>query len=238
LSGWRVVPVFLGFVSLLAGASGFTVGVQFKRKGEASSGILAELPSILWLIGSAVADITIAISMTWILLRRKGSSRVQATTGDKIVRLLALTLETNAVTAAVAIATAIIFFIKSIGPPTTNFYQLGGFLLGKLYSNCFMVLLNQRHHGSESRNGTMVSGSFHHASRPETSGINIELSSRSGVRTGTIDLQSPPPVPVRPPLPLKAQDLANGDYHMNIPFSNAKSSEPKFGYEGSQDFWK
>jgi len=165
----------------MAGASGFAVGIQFRRSHEAAAGILGELPSILWLIGSAVADVAIASSMTWILLRQRGS-RAQPTTGDRIVRLLALTLETNAVTAAVAIAAAITFFIKSIAPPTTNFYQLGGFLLGKLYSNCFMVLLNQRHHGSEYKPSTTTGSgsSYQHGSRSEASGINIELNSRTG----------------------------------------------------------
>jgi len=221
LSGWRVIPIFSALVALMAGASGFAAGILFRIHSDNPA--LGTLPSILWLIGSAVADFIIAGSMTWILLK-KGSFKTRSTTGDRIMRLLALTLETNAITAALAIASCIIFFIKSIAPPATNFYQLGPFLLGKLYSNCFMVLLNQRHHGSDSK---AVTSSYQHGSRTEAAGFSIELGSRTGARANTMDLQSFGQVQVRPPLPPKAQDLAGGgNYSTNVPSSRVK-------YDGS-----
>lgn len=47
-----------------------------------------------------------------------------------------------------------------------------------------MVLLNQRYHGSESRGGSIAtgSGSYPHASLTEPSGISIELT-RTTVKT-------------------------------------------------------
>jgi len=88
--------------------------------------------------------------MAYILLKAKNDTiSLQASTGRKVMRLLTLILETNAITAAVAIEVVIIFFIKSISPPRSFVYEVGGYVLGKLYSNCFMVLLHQREgHGS------------------------------------------------------------------------------------------
>jgi len=232
LSGWRIIPIFILLVSLVAGASGFIAGIQFRLQHKAGTGVLAEIPSILWLVGSAVADITIAGSMTYVLLHRRSAPRVRRARGDKIIRLLALTLETNAVTAAVAIVTPIIFFAKSTGPPATNIFQIGGFLLGKLYSNCFMVLLNQRHHGPGSRNGTTTSSRRRDGLRSETSDFNIELGTISGARIGTVDLQSPQPIPTREPPTPKAQDLVNhDDYQGNVPLPEVKSDDPRFGYK-------
>jgi len=193
--------MFSLLVSLLGGASGFAAGILFKLHPENPN--LGKLPAELWLIGSAVADIIIASSMTYILMtRKKAAVRPRSSTGDRIIRLLALTLETNAITAAVAIMSVIMFFIPSLSPPTSNFYQLGPFLLGKLYSNCFMVLLNQRYHVSESRSGTTATGSSQQASRSDPTGINIELNTRSTVKTDDMgglgynshrSMQTPPP---------------------------------------------
>lgn len=85
-----------------------------------------------------------------------------------------------------------------------------------------MVLLNQRHHGSDSKAVTYQQGS-----RTEAAGFSVELGSRSGARTNTMGLQSFGQVQVRPPLPPKAQDLAGGGkYPANVPSSRVK-------YDGS-----
>jgi len=234
LSGWRVIPIVSGLIALMAGAAGFAAGIIFKIHSDNPN--LGKLPSIFWLIGSAVADFILAGSMTYILLR-KGPARAQSTTGDRIMRLLVLTLETNAITAAVSIASCIIFFIKAIEPPATNFYQLGPFLLGKLYSNCFMVLLNQRHHNPESRSATGGSGSFPHGSRSDPSGFNIELNSRTGAKAGAANHQNPRPISVRPPIPPRNQDFVDSDDSQhNTPLSDAKPTGARFVYKGSSDF--
>ncbi|KAJ3561019.1 hypothetical protein NP233_g10454 [Leucocoprinus birnbaumii] len=61
-----------------------------------------------------------------------------------VKRVLVIILETNALTATLAIALTIVFLIPSITPPKTNLYIIFGYTLGKMYSNGFMVLLNQR----------------------------------------------------------------------------------------------
>ncbi|KAF9444970.1 hypothetical protein P691DRAFT_762923 [Macrolepiota fuliginosa MF-IS2] len=192
LSNWRVVPILTDFVALLAAACGMVSGIRDFRSQNIQ--LLDENYIRIWLFGSAVTDIAIASSMSYILLRAtRGLGAVRTTTGRKIMRLLTLTLETNAVTATVAIATVVIFFIKPIAPPITNTYQTGGYVLGKLYTNCFMILLNQRHHhasnvkigptlGSETMPtfnvelGTMNTSS--HASRGV--GTNMQSESRTG----------------------------------------------------------
>ncbi|KAF9445257.1 hypothetical protein P691DRAFT_777703 [Macrolepiota fuliginosa MF-IS2] len=150
LSEWRIIPILTGFLALLAAACGMASGIRdFQLQNVLHLDENYLVPIRIWLFGSAVTDIVIASSMAYILLRvTKEPGAVRASTGRRIMRLLTLTLETNAITAAVAIETVVIFFIKPIAPPVTNIYEPGGYLLGKLYSNCFMILLNQRHHHS------------------------------------------------------------------------------------------
>lgn len=73
------------------------------------------------------------------------------------------------------------------------------------YSNCFMVLLNQRYHGSDSRSGTTASHSYQHGSRPDAQGYSIELRPQAGAKTSkTSSTSYHSPRTVQPPLP-KAQ---------------------------------
>ncbi|KAF9442158.1 hypothetical protein P691DRAFT_765511 [Macrolepiota fuliginosa MF-IS2] len=170
LRKWRVIPILTCFIALLSAASGMASGIRnFQLQNVSRLG--ESYQALIWLLGSAVTDIVIASSMAYIvcfllslvvyvkidqvsqqpnqLLRMaKGPGAVRASTGRRIMHLLTLMLETNAITAAVAIETVVISLIKSIAPPATNIYEPGGYVLGKLYSNCFMILLNQRHHHS------------------------------------------------------------------------------------------
>ncbi len=98
-----------------------------------------------------------------------------------------------------------------------------------------MVLLNQRHHGSDAVKNATTSGSYQHGLRSEASGYNIELGSRTGGRASTMDIQSPRPP--RPPLPAKAQGLVGGgEYQSSVPLSEVKFNDARLGYKGSSDF--
>ncbi|KAJ3575532.1 hypothetical protein NP233_g1037 [Leucocoprinus birnbaumii] len=150
LRGWKAIPLVTASICVLSGAvaSLWAYGISDSKACSISA------RAIVFRL-RALTDIIIAVSMTYI----NDSIGMSRSLGRKIVRLLTLILETNTITAVVAIETAVIFYVRSIAPPTTNIYEPGGYLLGKLYSNCFMILLNQRRsHRSTALPTTVESG--------------------------------------------------------------------------------
>ncbi|KAN0107048.1 hypothetical protein V8E52_010556 [Russula decolorans] len=96
-------------------------------------------PSLyLWLITSAVVDILIAVTMTFLLRQRcdneNGYSRYV------LPRIVRLTIETNTLTATVAIVSFALF----IGFPNDIYYACPTVAIGKMYSNTLLVTLNNR----------------------------------------------------------------------------------------------
>ncbi|KAF9449208.1 hypothetical protein P691DRAFT_667915, partial [Macrolepiota fuliginosa MF-IS2] len=163
LSQWRVLPAIIAFLAFVGGVSGMVVGIYdgiIRTVLNVNPGFY--VPVMLWLWGSVVTDILIVASMSYLLvkLRHQHASRNVMVV---MKRLVILTLETNLLTTAVAMATVIMFVITPIGPPFTNIHLTGGYILGKLYSNCFMVLLNQRlyyENATQSRSITEELGSL------------------------------------------------------------------------------
>ncbi|KAJ3566623.1 hypothetical protein NP233_g6880 [Leucocoprinus birnbaumii] len=166
LGRWRIVPVVIAILAFGGCASGMFVGIH-----DAITGMVEPVDRIMddiWLFLTAVTDIVIAVSMAYLLLRFR-STKTNHNTMAVVKRILALTVETNAVTTILAIVLITMFLVPSIAPPKTNLYFVIGWNLGKLYSNCFMVLLNQRLYYEGSRSN---SGSKREAGHPE--GIRIE----------------------------------------------------------------
>ncbi|XP_006456527.1 hypothetical protein AGABI2DRAFT_122425 [Agaricus bisporus var. bisporus H97] len=145
LSKSTVIPALIAFFAFVGGASGIFLGIYDAVVVRRLTNIKPSLtaPVMLWLWSSAVTDLLIASSMTYLLLKlRPYGLRTKTVTLMK--RVLILSLETNFLTTAVAMASAMMFVLPPIAPPRTNVYLTGGYVIGKLYSNCFMVLLNQR----------------------------------------------------------------------------------------------
>jgi len=94
----------------------------------------------LWSLPSAFADIFIAIAMT-LLLRRTRESKGQFT-NYVMLRVVRLTIETNTLTAGVAIAS----FVLYVAFPNEIYYTFTAGILGKLYSNTLLLSLNNRIH--------------------------------------------------------------------------------------------
>jgi len=92
----------------------------------------------LWSLPSALADILIAGAMTLLLLR----ARAHEARFSKFVmiRVVRLTIETNALTASVAIASFVLF----VAFPNEIYYTFTAGIIGKLYSNTLLVTLNNR----------------------------------------------------------------------------------------------
>ncbi|KAJ3575667.1 hypothetical protein NP233_g948 [Leucocoprinus birnbaumii] len=147
----RALPIICAILALLSCASGMTTGIHsvLDQKQYTPKQILKEIE--LWLFSAAITDILIASSMTYLLVKYKRESAVAKSTLTIVKRILILTLETSAVTAAVAVALVTSFLVPSIAQPLgpsyyqkTAVYVALGYTIGKLYSNCFMILLNQR----------------------------------------------------------------------------------------------
>lgn len=93
----------------------------------------------LWLGGSALADTLIAIIMTFLLLRSR--TRLHEQTDNVLVRIVRLTVETNTVTASVAIA--VLVCLLAI-PHNPSISMAPAYALGKLYSNTLLAVFNNR----------------------------------------------------------------------------------------------
>ncbi|KAI0261371.1 hypothetical protein BC834DRAFT_972779 [Gloeopeniophorella convolvens] len=92
----------------------------------------------MWLIPSALADILIAATMTLLLRQARGNNgRYSSHVLPRIVRI---TVETNSLTASVAIVS----FILYVAFPNNIYYTCPTGVIGKLYSNTLLVTLNNR----------------------------------------------------------------------------------------------
>ncbi|KAJ8087667.1 hypothetical protein PM082_006502 [Marasmius tenuissimus] len=91
----------------------------------------------IWLAGSAICDILITLSMTYVLSKANSTYKE---TRDLIRRLIILTMETGALT---ALATTVDIIIL-LGFPKQTVHVTFTLTLAKLYSNSLLVVLNTR----------------------------------------------------------------------------------------------
>ncbi|KAI9457784.1 hypothetical protein BJY52DRAFT_455212 [Lactarius psammicola] len=89
----------------------------------------------IWSIASAMADILIAVAMTLLLRRASGKF-----SNFVLVRVIRLTVETNTLTASVAVTTLVLY----VAFPNKQYYSYTLDIIGKLYSNTLLVSLNNR----------------------------------------------------------------------------------------------
>ncbi|KAI9433053.1 hypothetical protein H4582DRAFT_1028077 [Lactarius indigo] len=89
----------------------------------------------LWAIPSALADIQIVVAMTLLLRRTSGNF-----SSFVLIRVVRLTVETNALTATLAI-TILVLYVTS---PNELYYVYPIDILGKVCSNTLLVSLNNR----------------------------------------------------------------------------------------------
>ncbi|KAH9022158.1 hypothetical protein EDB85DRAFT_379516 [Lactarius pseudohatsudake] len=89
----------------------------------------------LWAISSALVDILIAVAMTLLLRRASGNF-----SSFVLIRVVRLTIETNTLTATLAITSLVLFAAF----PNELYYAYTVAILGKVYSNTLLVSLNNR----------------------------------------------------------------------------------------------
>ncbi|KAJ7258510.1 hypothetical protein C8J57DRAFT_1720674 [Mycena rebaudengoi] len=92
----------------------------------------------IWIAGSAVADLAIAGVLSWTLLSGRNNSL--SAHNSMLSRLIRLIVETNALTAGVAVVAIGLFW----GFPGTALVSVPIALIGKLYTNCLLALFNNR----------------------------------------------------------------------------------------------
>jgi len=93
--------------------------------------------AVIWSGATAVCDIIIAASMTYYLSRRRIDYKPTQKMVHKLIRLI---IETGTLTATIAIINLALYLLP--GHPT--YWQCTTEILGKLYSNVMMVVLNNR----------------------------------------------------------------------------------------------
>ncbi|KAH9037075.1 hypothetical protein EDB85DRAFT_654252 [Lactarius pseudohatsudake] len=89
----------------------------------------------LWAISSALADILIVVAMT-LLLRRAKAWASGNFSSFVLIRVVRLTIETNALSATLVITTLVLF----VAFPNERYYTYTIYIFGKVYSNTLLTL--------------------------------------------------------------------------------------------------
>ncbi|KAJ7762391.1 hypothetical protein DFH07DRAFT_409631 [Mycena maculata] len=111
----------------------------------------------LWLIGDAVADVLIAITMTFLLLK----ADVVPATREIVHKVTTLVVETNIFSAIIAVLSLLLF----VGIPDTSYFACPTFILSGIYANTLLLSLNNRATSKEDS----VPASSHYGATPSVS---------------------------------------------------------------------
>ncbi|KAJ7288629.1 hypothetical protein C8J57DRAFT_1280860 [Mycena rebaudengoi] len=146
ISMFRQAVLFSGVValiSLMQAAGGIGGGITLYIADSGNIEVLAKNVSFIymWLIGSAVADVLIAAAMTYLLM-----NTAEPGTHHIVKRVVRLIIETNTLTALVAILGVILF----AGSGDSTYFLCPTMALPGIYANTLLVVLNNR--ASPSRN--------------------------------------------------------------------------------------
>ncbi|TFK74294.1 hypothetical protein BDN72DRAFT_80553 [Pluteus cervinus] len=139
LSESRIMPSIICVVALTQAIAAVDTGIIARSATFSEIGNVSHLPICIWLVGSAVCDILIASFMTYYLSRCSSKVRQTRTLISKLIRM---TIETGTITASVATMDVILFLT---GQPSLLSASLPlSIVLGKLYSNTTLAMLNSR----------------------------------------------------------------------------------------------
>ncbi|KAJ6570516.1 hypothetical protein DFH09DRAFT_1080080 [Mycena vulgaris] len=133
-----IIPVVICVLALLQLGAGISTSYyMFQDASEMAREPSLVLSVSIRMVGVAVVDTVISVAMTYFLLR----SRAQALgpLNNFMTRLVRLTVETGTITVIAAILD-LAFYLKE----HNGLHQASGVILGKMYSNTFLVLFNNR----------------------------------------------------------------------------------------------
>ncbi|KAJ7512067.1 hypothetical protein B0H11DRAFT_473038 [Mycena galericulata] len=128
----------IAFVSVIQAIGGLGGGIKAYIATNEDHDELRTVLVYMWLIGDALADVMIAASMTILLTQASRQNHKQ--TNDLVKRIVRLIIETNALSATVAIIGLILF----AGVPGTNYFVCPTMILPEIYANTLLVTLNNR----------------------------------------------------------------------------------------------
>ncbi|KAH9911988.1 uncharacterized protein B0H18DRAFT_286318 [Fomitopsis serialis] len=138
----RIVAGVIALLSLLQACAGISLGVLLKDTPSTADVTASHQVVIvlnLWVVGSAVVDALIAVTMTILMLRlRRGTTYKH--TERMINKVIRLVVETGTLTAGVAIVTLVL----CLRLPGTQYYETTIYVLTKLYANTFLANLVSR----------------------------------------------------------------------------------------------
>ncbi|KAJ6492295.1 hypothetical protein C8R45DRAFT_1096312 [Mycena sanguinolenta] len=154
---WRIsrlttrhwVCVLIGSLVITQVTSAFYWGIRMGAEGRKITALFGLSPEItlscivprseLWLVTSAVCDLSITVTLVIILSSQKQRTTFQRTTGV-INKLIWFSVETGCVTSAGAILDVVLWLTTK----QWNFHLIIFLILGKLYSNVLLATLNCR----------------------------------------------------------------------------------------------
>ncbi|THU97143.1 hypothetical protein K435DRAFT_754226 [Dendrothele bispora CBS 962.96] len=131
-----VLVILIALAGVTAGVYGAIVGHQEKTFSRAAKKTLPAIYVIY--VGSAAADVLIAVTMTALLLHSRQKTHKQS--HYMIKRIINLTVETNLLSSFLALLTVILL----VAIPNTNYFTCPSMILGKIYSNSLLLMLNNR----------------------------------------------------------------------------------------------
>lgn len=142
-----VITIFIGLLVLTEVTAGIYVGIATKVQAEtileaAANDFTAQI--VLW-VAAAAADITIAVTMITILLRRrKGEHSAAPYQRSEVIisKIIKLIVETNLASTFLAI----LIVCVHLASPNTNWFVCPALVLGRVYSNSLFLILNNRHY--------------------------------------------------------------------------------------------
>ncbi|KIJ92130.1 hypothetical protein K443DRAFT_135351 [Laccaria amethystina LaAM-08-1] len=140
---YRIISSIICLVAFMQLAAAIARGVACAQSERVSSRQHnLDLSAELWLCGTLICDSIIVATMTFLLVQAKVESSFKSTK-HIIDRLIIVTLETAAVTLITTLV-QLIFYSRSL--PTSNSLDQVGimYILGGLYSNVLLTVLNSR----------------------------------------------------------------------------------------------
>jgi len=133
-----VLIVLLSILQMGGGIAGAIMALKLQEYAKFHSSWVITRTIYIWLLGDTVCDVLVAVTMLWLfyITRNEGTKHASRILG-KLVRLI---VETNTLTAGMAIVSVLLYVIL----PNSPLYICMNVIMGKLYTNTLLVTFNNR----------------------------------------------------------------------------------------------
>jgi len=136
------VSVIVALLALVQTGAGIYTAIFAQGAGKISNAEEKISGSVtLLLVSTAAADIVIAGTMITLLLRSRKNHEASRHTNFIIMKIINVVVETNMASASIAIVTVVLFLTIH----GTDYFPFN-ILLGRIYSNSLLLILNNRHY--------------------------------------------------------------------------------------------